>query len=81
MSILISAATPLSIPISAATPQCATRTGSLIGAVILLVLVLAILACAVGWARASNRAHRAEATLAAIRGDRPPPPSGWDPGA
>lgn len=60
------------ILIHAATPQCATPKGGLIGAVILLVLVLMIIGCAVGWSRASNRAHRAEATLEAIRGSQAP---------
>lgn len=53
--------------ILAATPQCATAKGTTIGGVILGVMLIAILVCLIGWIRATNRAHRAEGALEAIR--------------
>ncbi|HTU28832.1 MAG TPA: hypothetical protein VMF07_05595 [Solirubrobacteraceae bacterium] len=71
----------------AATPQCATPKGTLIGGITLLVLVLLIIGCSLGWARASNRAHRAEAALEALRAANAPAASAgahggsWSPSA
>ena len=53
--------------LSAARENCVTQAGHVTGVVILIVILLMLLVCAVGWARALSRAHRAEGALEVLR--------------